>query len=103
MLTTGQLLWKTGLKEVSMSSFGDIIQMLFNKYIFGGIVVYIIATFFWMSILKRFDLTKVYPLQSMSYISVLLASLFLLKETVTKNTVIGTIIIFIGVFVISTK
>lgn len=67
----------------------------------GGIAVYIISTFYWFSILKRFDLTKVYPLQSMSYIVVLILGHLILKEPLTKNVVIGTMIIVAGVFIIT--
>lgn len=101
MLTAGQVLWKIGLKEASMSSFSDIIRLMFNKYIFSGIVIYAIATFYWLSVLKKFDLIKVYPLQSMSYIIVLIFGVLLLKEPLTKNTLIGTIVIIIGVFIIT--
>lgn len=101
MLAAGQLLWKTGLKEVSMGSLNDIIALLLNKYMLGGIAIYITSTFYWFSILKRFDVTKVYPLQSMSYIIVLILGYAVLKEPVSKNTVIGTVIIVIGVFIVS--
>jgi drug/metabolite transporter (DMT)-like permease len=67
----------------------------------GGIIIYIISTFYWFSILKKFDLTKVYPLQSISYIIVLILGYIVLKEPITKNTVIGTIVIVIGVFIIT--
>lgn len=101
MLATGQLLWKTGLKETSMGSLNDIIHLLLNKYMLGGIAIYITSTFYWFSILKKFDVTKVYPLQSMSYILVLILGYTILKEPVSKNTIIGTIIIVIGVFIIT--
>ncbi len=101
LLASGQLLWKTGLKQESMSSIKQIIHLLFNKYMLGGIAVYIISTFYWFSILKRFDLTKVYPLQSMSYIVVLILGHLILKEPLTKNVVIGTMIIVAGVFIIT--
>jgi drug/metabolite transporter (DMT)-like permease len=67
----------------------------------GGIIIYIISTFYWFSILKKFDLTKVYPLQSISYIIVLMLGYIVLKEPITKNTVIGTIVIVVGVFIIT--
>lgn len=103
MLVSGQLLWKIGLREVQLNSLKDIIAALFNKYIFSGIVIYGIATCYWLYILKKFDLIKVYPLQSLSYILVVISGYFILKEPLSKNTVIGTIIICIGVFFITKK
>jgi len=101
LLATGQILWKTGLKESSMGSISELIKLLLNKYMLGGICIYIGSTFYWFSILKKFDVTKVYPLQSMSYIIVLILGYVILKEPITKNTIIGTLIIVIGVFVIT--
>ena len=103
MLVAGQFLWKIGLKEVEINSISNAIAAIFNKYIFSGLFIYMIATLYWFYILKRFDLTKVYPLQSMSYIIALVIGVLFLNENVSKNTIIGTIIIFIGVFVISYK
>lgn len=101
LLVTGQMLWKIGLKDIEINSVANAISAIFNKYVFSGLVIYMIATLYWFYILKRFDLTKVYPLQSMSYIITLFIGIFFLNENVSRNTIIGTIIIFIGVFVIS--
>ena len=101
MLGTGQILWKTGIKEVSMGSIKEIIALLLNKYMLAGIFVYITSTFYWFTIIKKFDVTKVYPLQSMSYIIVLILGYFILKEPITKSTIIGTIVIVLGVFIIT--
>jgi drug/metabolite transporter (DMT)-like permease len=101
LLACGQILWKIGVENESMSSIKELVHLLLNKYILAGIAIYIISTFLWFSILKRFELTKVYPLQSMSYIVVLFLGFFILKEPVTKTTVIGTLIIVLGVFIIT--
>lgn len=99
----GQLLWKTGLRDLELNSVKDILAALLNKYIFAGLVIYGLATGYWLYVLKRFDLSKVYPLQSMSYILVLVTGYFMLKEPISKNAIIGTFIICIGVFVIARK
>lgn len=101
LLVSGQILWKTGLKEVTnLHSIKDYILILFNAKIFSGLVIYVIATFLWFYILKKNDLSKVYPLQSMSYIIAMFAGYFFLHENITRNSVLGTIIICIGVFII---
>ena len=101
MLVSGQLLWKIGLRNIKIQSFGDLIAAIFSKYIFGGLIIYGFATLLWFVILKKYDLTKVYPLQSMSYILAIIAGYLVLNEAITKNTIIGSIIIVIGVFVVS--
>lgn len=101
MLVTGQILWKIGLKDISFTGIKDIFTILFNKHIFSGLAIYAVATFYWFYILKKYDLTKVYPLQSLSYILALFLGYFILNENITKNSIIGTIIICIGVFIIA--
>ena len=76
---------------------------MLNKYIIGGIFIYAIATIYWLYVLKRFELTKVYPLQSMSYILILITGYFILKEPITRNSIIGTVIICFGIYIFSIK
>lgn len=101
MLACGQTLWKRGLQQVTYNSVLDIVHIIFNKYMLAGILIYITSTFYWFWILKRFDLIKVYPLQSMSYILVLVSGSVLLREVPTRNTIIGTLIIVVGVFIVT--
>lgn len=103
MLVAGQLLWKIGLKGASFGSFKDIVSLIFNKYIIGGIVIYAVATFYWLYVLKKYDLTKVYPLQSMSYILVMITGYFILRESISKNSLIGTGVIILGIFILMKK
>jgi drug/metabolite transporter (DMT)-like permease len=99
----GQFLWKVGLRQVELSGAKDYLFALFNPKIFLGLVIYGLATLVWFYVLKKHDLSKVYPLQSISYIIAMLAGYFLLNEHITKNSIIGTIIICVGVFVIVSK
>lgn len=101
MLSAGQTFWKTGLEQVNFNTLVDLIHLLFNKYILAGIGIYITSTFYWFWILKRFDLIRVYPLQSMSYILVLVLGSVILKELPSRNTIIGTLIIVLGVFIVT--
>jgi drug/metabolite transporter (DMT)-like permease len=101
LLVTGQILWKIGLNQMSFNSLKDLLSLILNKYICLGILAYVIATVYWFYILKRFDLTKVYPLQSLSYILAPIFGHYILKESISKNSIAGTILICIGVFFIS--
>lgn len=99
----GQMLWKIGLNQVQLHGAGDFVLALFNKYIFIGLIIYVIDTFLWFYILKNNDLSKVYPLQSMSYIIAMVAGFFILKEPITVRSVIGTFVICVGVSIITFK
>ena len=73
MLAGGQILLKTGLDRVGgFAGAGSIIEKLFrifaNGYILGGIAMIASQMLLWFWILSKYDLTKAYPLISMSYI-----------------------------------
>ncbi len=96
LLVSGQILWKIGLRDLNFNGLKSIFSILFNKYIFSGLVIYAVATFYWFYILKKYDLTKVYPIQSLSYVLAIIFGYLILK-----NSIIATIIICIGVFIIA--
>lgn len=100
LLVLGQVFWKIGLKQIQLNSFKDYVLSVFNLNIFCGLVVYVIATFLWFYILNKNDLSKVYPLQSMSYIIAMFAGYMFLNERITNNSIIGTLVICLGVFII---
>lgn len=101
LLVSGQILWKIGLRNVKINSIGTLINAIFSKYIFGGLVIYGFATLLWFFLLKKYNLTKIYPLQSMSYILAIFAGYFILNESISKNMILGSLIICFGIFVMS--
>lgn len=103
LLVLGQLLWKIGLKQIQLNSIKSYFFALFNGYVFTGLVVYAFATLIWFYILKKYDLVKIYPLQSISYIIAMLVGYFILHENITKNSIIGTLLIIAGVSIITMR
>lgn len=59
------------------------------------------AMILWIVILKKNDLSQVYPLTSVSYILALLAGVLLLNETVPLTRWIGVVIIMIGFYFVA--
>ncbi|MGC9316033.1 MAG: EamA family transporter, partial [bacterium] len=55
----------------------------------------------WFWILSRYDLTKAYPLISMSYIFALVLAMLLLKEQPGAVRIIGTVLIVVGVAMVA--
>ena len=55
-----------------------------------------------MLVLPKFDLTYIMPVTSaISYVSVYVLSVMVLKETIQVNGVVGSIIILIGVLIMN--
>ena len=105
MLVLGEVWWKIGLTQQPLNGFNvsDFIKVILNKYIIAGMLIYVAATVFWFYILEANDFNKVYPMQSMCYIISLFLGYWILKEPLTIRSIIGSIVIVIGVFIFAFK
>jgi drug/metabolite transporter (DMT)-like permease len=72
-----------------------------NPYVIIGLVIYVCGTVFWLAALSRVDLSYAYPFASLSYIVMLVASWQLFNEDITPIRLLGTIVVGLGVFLIS--
>jgi len=105
--TVGQLMLKKGMADLgevtlSMNQIVAIVwKMGTNPYVFFGLAIYLAGTVFWLAALSRVDLSYAYPFASLSYIAMLAASWLIFDEKVTLSRIIGTVVIGIGVLLIS--
>ena len=103
----GQLLLKKGLMTVGPLSFGagkiiySYIRIFISPYVISGIFTYLLGSLFWIYGLSKVDLSFAFPLISISYIMVLLASWAFLGETISFMRWIGVFTICLGVFLIT--
>lgn len=102
-MVIGQILWKTGISGKDIKSPFEIFQAMFSPFILGGILVYIIATFLWLYILNKSELSYIYPVQSLAYVFSLLPAIFIFGENVYPNRLIGAVIICFGVYMVTIK
>ena len=104
---TGQILLKKGMTQtgaITLSS-NQIVSILWriasNPYVIIGLMIYVCGTVFWLAALSRVDLSYAYPFASLSYIVMLTASWLLFHENITPVRLLGTLIVALGVLVIS--
>ncbi|HEX9115354.1 MAG TPA: EamA family transporter [Anaerolineae bacterium] len=103
----GQVLLKKGMSAMgalsfSLSGLGSLLMRLAtNPLVIGGLMIYVCGTLFWLLALSRVDLSLAYPFASMSYILMLLASWLLLNEHISPLRVAGSLVVIVGVFLIS--
>ena len=103
----GQLLLKKGMNTMgamtlSISGFGNILWRIgTNPFVVLGLFIYVISVIFWLVALSRVDLSYAYPFASLSYVIMLIASWWIFDENISLMRLIGTIIIGIGVWLIS--
>lgn len=103
----GQITLKYGMTQTGQItlSLHDIVPTLWkigtNPYVIGGLTLYVCGTVFWLAALSRVDLSYAYPFASVSYVIMLTASWLLFNENITPLRLAGTLIVMLGVFLIS--
>ena len=103
----GQILLKKGMTSLGPLTlawndlFTNLWRIATNPYVFTGLGIYVISVIFWLFALSRVDLSFAYPFASLSYVIMLLASWQLFDEHISPVRLIGTLLVGIGVLVIS--
>jgi len=103
----GQILLKKGMGSMgpltlSIDQLGNILWRIgTNPYVVIGLAIYVAGTVFWLTALSRVDLSYAYPFASLSYVVMLVASWQLFNENITVLRLLGSLIVCVGVFIIS--
>lgn len=104
---TGQILLKKGMSSMgpltlSMDQLFNIFWRIgTNPYVVIGLAIYVAGTVFWLAALSRVDLSYAYPFASLSYVVMLTASWQLFNENITPMRLLGSLVVCLGVFLIS--
>ena len=105
LAVTGQLLMKKGM--IVFGTFPadqflkNIIPMVLNPFVFAGIACFGFSAITWLVVLSRMELSKVYPMVSVAYVLVAIASYIFFKENLSVIRVAGIAVIILGVILIS--
>lgn len=105
LAVTGQLLMKRGMMlfgtfPASQLAY-KVIPMFMNPWVFFGFVCFGLSSLFWLIVLSRLPLSLVYPMVSVAYVLVALASMIFFRESVTLARWSGIAVIILGVYLIS--
>lgn len=105
MGAAGQILLKIGVNKLGdfNLTFKGVITTIFTPYIIVGLSLFTISFVLWLKVLTRNNLSYVYPLVSINYIVIAIASKYLLNEGLSFTKIIGITIIICGVIVINIK
>lgn len=69
-----------------------------------GLILYVISFVMWIGIVQKFDLSYIQPVTTgLSYILVIAASIFILKESISWTQWVGLVFILIGVVFMNLK
>ena len=79
----------------------DIKKLYHNFNFWMGLFLYVLASIIFLFALESHDLSKLYPLTSLSYIWVSLLSMKFLGESMTKSKWSGVSFILLGIILIT--
>nr|MBC7244096.1 EamA family transporter [Chloroflexota bacterium] len=101
---TGQLLMKTGLNQLGALTDINVavfFRMVFNPYVFGGIVSYGVGFIAYLFALSRLDQSFAYPMFALGYVLVPLYNWIVMHEPFSVARLVGILLVLLGVSLIS--
>lgn len=104
LIATAQLLMKKGVSNFSFTISNisnDFTSLIFTPYLILGLLSLFLGTVVWLSVLSKAELSYAYPILSLGYIFVALASMFFLGESLSIVRWLGISVICAGVFLMS--
>jgi len=100
-IVIGQVLWKLGVGDRSFN-LSNLFGILKSPFFIIGAIIYIFAAIIWLYLLSKYQYHYIYPLiLSLAFIFSLIASHFILHEQISYISLLGILILCIGVIVIS--
>lgn len=97
----GQVMFKRGVDLIHAGEahfgFKTLRRALRSPTIWGGVLVHVVEFGVWIEILGRLPLSIAFPLESVSYVTVLLATRMFLREAVPRRRWFGVGLICAGI------
>jgi multidrug transporter EmrE-like cation transporter len=78
-----------------------LMRSLRNPYVLLGYVMYGISSLSWIIVISRVELSFAYPMIAIGYVLVVILSRLIFAEHVTPLRMLGTLVICLGVFIMS--
>ena len=77
-------------------------RTLLKPAILGGAVIYAISQLFWITLLRKIDLSQAYPLQiGLNFIFIMLIAWLYFREPVSRGKLLGIALILCGIILIA--
>lgn len=101
----GQLVlkWRMNLKGELPPELGDkflfMAKLFLDPWLISGFAAAFVASLFWMAAMTKFEISFAYPFMSLSFILVLILSIYIFGETFTWGKVLGLLLIVAGIIV----
>lgn len=96
-ISAGQVLFKLASRTISQGQ--PFYFVLGSPYFLCGIAIYGVATFVWIVQLAKADLSRAYPMMTLSFILVPILSSLFLGETIAPRYWAGLILLLSGLII----
>lgn len=104
--TTGELFFKLGMDRVGSFAFSSsairaiLPRIVRSPFIWIGFLGFGGGALFWLAVLSRAPLSLAYPILALSYFVVVAEAALFLHERVSRQRILGVVIIFVGVVIV---
>lgn len=102
LIATGIMVFAQYFMKIGINVF-TAVPICLNFTLIFGLILYGAVSIIVLIVLKSQELSKIYPVLSLSYLWVNVVAIFLLKENVAVLSWVGTALIIGGVILISKK
>ncbi len=102
LVSAGQILFKLTGARAGAADFAGLLAVLLDPYLMAAIAIYGFGTLVWVYVLKSVPLTVAYPFMALTFCTVPLLAWLLLGETLSLRYGVGTGLIVVGLFVVTT-
>jgi multidrug transporter EmrE-like cation transporter len=89
------------LPEEFSATAGFLVAVLLDPWVISGFCAALLASLFWIAAMTKFDLSYAYPFQTLSFVLVVLLSIWLFGEPITVHKLVGMVLIVSGILVSS--
>ena len=94
----GQLLLKSGAQRLAgLGPLGFLPAAFRDIHVLSGLAAWAASTLCWLYVLRVAPLSRAYGLTSLTYVLVLVASVYLFGEQIRRLHIVGTALIVIGI------
>ena len=101
LLVSGQVCWKIALNRQPLKSFDGLWPLFQQPIMLLGCLLFGLATMIWFYALGKYDLSRIYPLQSLAYVLGAMSGVVIFKETMSVYQLSGLALIVGGAFLIA--
>ena len=97
LISMGQVLFKQASQSSGFIASSPVASALTNPYLLFALIVYFLATLWWVVVLRTVPLSRAYPFMALSFFYVPLLAMLLFKESLGWRAWVGIACIIAGI------